>query len=66
MLPIDRVIDVYIYIYIYICIKKSALVMVFQVEWEIMTRCGSSLVERSRSRGEESGGDAGVVKRSNR
>ncbi len=46
--------------------KKSALVMAFQVEWEIMTRCGSSLVERSRSGGEETGGDAGVVKGSNR
>ncbi len=46
--------------------KKSALVMAFQVEWERMTRCGSSLVERSRSGGEETGGDAGVVKGSNR
>ncbi len=63
MLPIDRVIDVYIYICVY---KKSPLVMVFQVEWEIMTRCGSSLVERCRSGGEETGGDAGVVKGSNR
>ncbi len=42
MLPIDRVIDLYICVY-----KKSALVMAFQLEWEIVARCGSSLIDRN-------------------